>query len=73
MPKKEPLIKLIQSIPPKILGGRFLVKASSMDNGVNKQSIMFIVKDLIDNGFAIKYFNTEDNAAEFLKLLNASQ
>ena len=73
MSKEDPIIKMIQSIEPKILGGRFLVKASSMNNGVHKPSIMFVVKDLVDNGFVIKYFNSEEKAAEFLKLLNASQ
>jgi hypothetical protein len=65
-------IKLIESLDEKMIGTRFLVKASIFDNGVNPKSIMLAVRDLVENGFSLRYFKNEDEVASFLKLLHAA-
>lgn len=63
---------LLTSIEQKMIGNRFLVKPSTMDNGVNPKSIMVAVLDLLEKGFTIKFFKKEDDVADFLKLLQAA-
>lgn len=72
MNKKDgKLIKLLHSVPEQIINKRFLVKTSVFNNGVNKESIVVCVRDLLESGFTIKFFNSEDDAAKLLKLLHA--
>lgn len=61
---------LLQSSPINIIG-RFRVKASLMDNGVNQRSIMLIVTDLLGENFKIKFFKDAEQASDFINLLKA--
>jgi len=70
---KGPINQMLDSTPPRVFGGRFLVKGSTFDNGVDKPSIMIIVTDLIDKNFKIKFFKDAESAASYLKLLDAAK
>lgn len=69
---KDKTTKFLQSVEQKMIGTRFLVKASSMDTGVHKRSIMVAVQDLVEKGFSIKFFKSESDVANFLKILTAA-
>lgn len=69
--KPAKITLLLQSSPIKIIG-RFQVKASVMDNGVNRQSIMLVITDLLGENFKIKFFKDADQASDFIMLLKAA-
>jgi hypoxanthine-guanine phosphoribosyltransferase len=70
--KKTGLTELIVSSKPEMINARFLVKASVFDDGVHDKSILLIVTDLLENGFTMKFFKTDEAASSFLKLLHAA-
>lgn len=69
--KVDKLIPLILSLSKETINSRFMVKISIFDNGVDAKSVMVVVCDLLESGFTIKYFKSEEEAANLLKLLNA--
>lgn len=69
---KNRTVKLIESIEQKVIGSRFLVKASIYNDGVHKKSIMVAVRDLVENGFTLKFFKDEDDVESFIKLLHTA-
>lgn len=72
MSKRDETIKLIDSIPAEVIGGRFMVKASTFDDGTHPISVMLIITDLVGKNFKIQFFKSREAAADFLKLLNAA-
>lgn len=69
---KPDTVPLIQSHNAELIGSRFLVKSSVMDNGVHPMSVMIAVVDNLENGFTIKFFSKMDDAASLLKLLKSA-
>jgi len=72
MTKKNETTPLISSGPPELINSRFLVKASVMNNGVDKKSIMLIMVDCLENGFSIKFFSKPEDATILLKSLKVA-
>jgi hypothetical protein len=52
-----------------LIGNRFLIKASCLDSGVYPKSICLVIKDIIEDNFKVKYFNSEEETKEFINLL----
>jgi hypothetical protein len=71
--KLGPINPIIESAPPRVFGGRFLVKGSTFDNGVDKPSIMLIINDLVEKNFRIKFYKDAESAASTLRLLEAAK
>ena len=69
--KTDGITALITSRQPEMINSRFIVKASIMNNGVNTRSIMLIVQDILEDGFSIRFFNRDEDAAALLNLLKA--
>lgn len=69
---KDKTTPLIDSPPAVVIANRFLVKSSTMDNGVDKPSTMLIISDLVDRNFKIQFFKSPEAAGDFLKLLSAA-
>lgn len=67
--KEDKLNEFIISFGSEIIGNRFMVKLSKMDNGVNPESFLLMTLDLRDGGFSMKFFKTQESVALFLKLL----
>lgn len=61
--------RFLKSSKEKIINKRFIVKASMLNTGAFEPSILIVVKDLLENNFLMKYFNTEDEAENFIQLL----
>lgn len=70
--KTDKITELIVSHSPEMVNTRFLVQSSIMNNGYHDKSIMFIITDLVESGFSIKFFNSTESAANLLKLLKAA-
>lgn len=68
--KPEKITLLLQSSPVNVIG-RFQVKASVMNNGVNVPSIMLVITDLLGENFKIKFFKDAEQASDFIQLLKA--
>lgn len=66
--KTNKITLLLQSSPVNVIG-RFQVKASVMNNGVHKPSIMIVVTDLLGENFKIKFFKDSEEASDFITLL----
>ena len=69
--KTDGITALFTSRQPEMINSRFIVKASIMNNGVNTRSIMLIVQDILEDGFSIRFFNRDEDAAALLNLLKA--
>lgn len=69
---KDGATPMIDSIPMEVVGKRFLVKASFFNDGVHPESVMLIIRDLIDGHFKIQYFKNRESAGDLLKLLNTA-
>lgn len=67
--KADKLNEFIISFGSEIIGNRFMVKLSKMDNGVTAESFLLTTLDLRDGGFSMKFFRNKDDVALFLKLL----
>lgn len=67
--KSDKTTKLIVSYGTEMIGTRFRVKISKFDNGVNHESFLVAVQDLLDGGFSMKCFLKQDDVSQFLKLL----
>lgn len=53
-----------------VINNKFLVKISVFDSGVSKKTYLIVVKSLLDDGFKMKFFDTEQNFAAYLQMLN---
>lgn len=69
---KSGAIPLIDSIGMEVVGGRFLVKASFYNDGSHPESVMLVIRDLVDGNFKIQFFKDRASAGDLLKLLNAA-
>lgn len=69
---EKPTTEPIVSFGVEVLGNRFRVKVSKMDNGVTKESFMVATQDLLEDGFSLKYFDSNEEVVQFLKLLTAA-
>lgn len=67
--KKDKVNEFIVSFGSEIIGNRFMVKLSKMDNGVTPESFLLTTLDLREGGFSMKFFKTQEEVALFLKLL----
>jgi len=65
----EKITPLLNSMETRMVGSRFRVKLSIMDNGVHPKSIMCATQDLVSKGFSLKFFKTEEDATDFIKVL----
>ena len=70
--KDDKLVKLLESADVEMINGRFRVKFSSFDNGVDKKSHMLAVHDILENKFKIHFYDTIDDLVVVLKLLKMS-
>jgi len=61
---------LLNSMDTRMIGSRFMVKISTMDNGVHPKSIMCATQDLVSKGFSLKFFKLEEDVTEFVKILS---
>jgi hypothetical protein len=66
---KNKIQALLTSYGVEVLDNRFNVKVSVMNNGVHKESYLVVTQDLLDGGFALKYFRDKESVSMFLKLL----
>jgi hypothetical protein len=70
-PKPTNVSDYMVSSPVNIIGGRFQVKASVLNTGATKISIMLVIVDVVDENFKIKFFEDSEAASDFIKLLKA--
>jgi hypothetical protein len=66
--KKDKTVELIVSYGTELIGGRFRVKVSVLDNGVNPQSFLVVTQDLLEGGFSMKYCKDKEQVALLLQL-----
>jgi len=66
---KSDVSKFLRSSSEKILNDRFAVKASVLNTGAFRSSILIVVRDLLENNFKMKFFDSEDEANSFIHLL----
>jgi len=64
--------KFLRSSDEKIINKRFAIKASVLNTGAFRSSILIVVRDLLENNFTMKFFETEDEANAFIQLLLAT-
>lgn len=69
MEKEKDIQELIKS-KQLVINDKFLVKASVFDSGVSNKTYLIVVKSLLDDGFKMKFFNTEKDFADYLQMLN---
>lgn len=70
MAKREfEITKFLKSSKEKVINNRFVVKASILDTGAVRPSILIVVRDLLENNFKMKFFETEAAADNFIQLL----
>lgn len=69
--KSKETVRFIQSLPLNTIG-RFQVKASILDNGVDAPSVMLIITDLVEKNFKTKFFKTTQQASDFIDLLKTA-
>lgn len=71
MPKETPK-ELQEFIKSKqlLINDKFLVKVSVMDTGATKKTYLIVVKSLLDNGFKVQYFDSDEAAGKFLQMLH---
>lgn len=71
MPKETPK-ELAEFIKSKqlLINDKFLVKVSIMDTGATRKTYMIVVKSLLDAGFKLQYFNSDEEASRFLQMLH---
>ena len=71
MPKEKPkdFQELIKS-RQLVINDKFLVKLSVMDTGVTAKTYLIVVKSLLDAGFKMQYFNSDEEAGKFLQMLH---
>ena len=62
---------LIDSKPVQMIGSRFRIKCSSMDNGVHPKSHMVISQDLANSGFSVKFFKDESGIQNLISMLQS--
>jgi hypothetical protein len=67
--KRDKITPLIKSEPAMMIGSRFRVKGSEMDNGVHPISYMLAIQDLQTTGFSLKFFKNLEDAAVLINLL----
>lgn len=67
--KPKDLQELIHS-KQLVINDKFLVKVSMLDTGAFKKSYLIVVKGLLDNGFKMRYFNSDEEASQFLQMLH---
>lgn len=72
MDKDKDIIKLLTSHEQEVINNRYLVKYSTMNNGVDKKSYMLVITDLITKGFTVKFCNNTDEVIAILKVLKNS-
>lgn len=68
---EKDITPFIQSLPVNTIG-RFQVKASIMDNGVNPKSVMLVITDLVEKNFKTKFFQNTEQASDFINLLKSA-
>lgn len=61
--------KLIESVPTQLIGSRFLVKLSKMDNGVDPVQYLIAIHDLLENNFTIKCHKNYDTIVNLINAL----
>ena len=67
---KDKTVELIVSYGTETIGARFRVKASKYDNGL-VISYLICICDLLEGGFSMKCFRTQDELTQLLRLLNS--
>jgi hypothetical protein len=68
----DDVTRLLTSFSSEVIGSRFVVKISVMNNGVNPISYMIAVQDLLESAFTLKYFSNKMDVAHLLKLLKVA-
>jgi len=66
---KNDISKFLKSWNEKIINDRFVIKASVMNTGAFRTSILIVVRDLLENNFKVKFFGSDDEANQFIQLL----
>ena len=71
MPKEKPkdFQEFIKS-KQLLINDKFLVKVSVMDTGATKKTYLIVVKSLLDSGFKMQYFDSDEEAGKFLQMLH---
>jgi hypothetical protein len=67
--KQDNLADFLTSHPTELINNRFLVKASVLNTGAFKPTIMLVIYDLIERNFKLTYYNDVDLASNMIKLL----
>lgn len=61
---------LLESVPTGIIKKRFLVKMSSMNNGVNPIQYLVAVYDIVENNFSLKCYKNTDEIGVLISSLS---
>ena len=69
---KKEITPLLKSDAVLMIGTRFRLKISTMDNGVHPKSYMVVSQDLTNSGFSVKFFKDDTAVQNLVSMLQSA-